>query len=583
MRSERPSQRVTLGEPFVARVRDALPKAFDRVDELVAALIVAYVVVMSFRRLAYGVDWADESFAYAITQRYALGDRPFVDEFNLRQSAGLIITPFYWLYMKMTGGTDGIVFYLRVLFFILQMGVGFSVYELAEKRIPRAFALVAGALPVAFIPFSMPCANYNNLGSMFLALGIMVGVRGFLEKNSSTLRWAGIFQALSCVAYPPNTVAVAVFGVCTRFLPDRPLAKEKPWRAAIDWVIGVAIVAIPFALILGPHVMSGVRSALDYEGQTTRPRGWEKATGEWNALVKFSPAAPATAVTALVAWVFGKQAPKARIFLASVMIAWTAYFFSEPYVDIRYTHVLTLHISVYIGLLAVVLVALLDWGEMARVFLFAAWIPSAIAGFLAAFASDNGQIMNGGLGLFTACILACIVTPMIAAAPDGTLDLSRRVVGIVAIGFVSITMVKVNYLATYSDGPVTPELERVRFGPFRSLRAPPQKVQRTEELTQELRAVMPKNGVMLSYYDNPGPYLMVPSRPGVQTVWTDRRAHLELLVPYYKRRVTGQGVAVVINGAKGTCPLLESYVEDPARLLKDGGWYRIYREPAPGE
>lgn len=568
-------------EPAQVALRDRAIALLPRIDEMIAVVIVGYVLVMSFKRMTYGVDWADESFAYAITQRYALGDLPFKDEFNLRQTAGLITTPFYWIYLKVMGGTDGIVYYLRVLYFLLQLGVGFAVYELAEKRIPRAIALVAAVIPVAYIPFSMPCPNYNNLGAMFLALGTFVGLRGFLEGSTKTLRWAGLFQALACVAYPPNAVGVFVFGLCTRLHPDRPQAKEKPWAASIQWLIGIAIIGVPFALILAPNVMKGVKNALDYEGQTTHARGWDKAKGLYAAYVHLSPAAPVTVVTGFVAWLFGQRVPKARLYLASAMIAWISYTFSEALPDMRHIHVLTLHTSVYTGSLAIVFIFFLDWKKIGRTVLFTVWIPSAIAGFFSAFASDNGQIMNGGLGLFAACLLCCVIAPMAAETGGAPLDLPQRLAGVLAIGFVSLTMVAVNYAWTYSDGAVAPDMERVKIGPYRSLKAGVTKVRRTEELTRELRAVMPPGGIMLSYYDNPGPYLMVPSRPGVPTVWTDRRARLSLLVPYYKKRVTGQGVAIVITGNAGTSPELESYVEQPDRLLKDGGWYRIYREPAP--
>lgn len=561
----------------LARAKELVP----RLDEAVAAVILAYVVVMSFRRLAYGVDWADESFAYAITQRYALGEHPFVDEFNLRQSAGLLTVPFYWAYLKIVGQTDGIVYFLRVLFFLLQLGVGFATYELAEKRSTRSFALVAAAVPIAFIPFSMPCANYNSLGAMFLALGTLVGVRGFLEKNVRTLRWAGLLHGIACVAYPPNAVAVTLFALSTRFHPDRPEAEEKPWKASIEWLIGVAIVAIPFALILGPGVFKGVQKALEYEGMTTRARGLDKAKGIYTSFVHFSPASPASVVTLVVAFMFGRQYPKAKIWIAAVSIGWVAYSFSEALPDMKWIHVLTLYISIYLGALAIVFIALLDWKKVGRTVLFTAWIPSMVAGCLSAFASDNVHCMNGGLGCLTACIICVVIAPMAAETPDAPLGLPQRIAGVLAIGFVSTTIVSVNYAWTYSDGPVVPELDRVRIGPYRGLRAPSPKVHRTEELTREIRAVLKPGDVMLSYYDNPGPYLMTPSVPGVQTVWTDRRARLALLLPYYQRKVTGRGIALVMTGSSGTCIELESYVEQSDRLLKDGGWYRIYREPAP--
>jgi hypothetical protein len=53
------------------------------------------------------------------------------------------------------------------------------------------------------------------------------------------------------------------------------------------------------------------------------------------------------------------------------------------------------------------------------------------------------------------------------------------------------------------------------------------------------------------------------------------------MLPYWQTRRTGQGIVLVLSGNTGVSPELESLVEDPARLLKDRGWFKVYREPPP--
>ena len=67
----------------------------------------------------------------------------------------------------------------------------------------------------------------------------------------------------------------------------------------------------------------------------------------------------------------------------------------------------------------------------------------------------------------------------------------------------------------------------------------------------------------------------------MRNCWTDSRARLPLLLPYYTKHRTGDGVVLVISGMTGVSRELEALVEDKSRLLKDGGWFKLYREPPP--
>ena len=255
-------------------------------------------------------------------------------------------------------------------------------------------------------------------------------------------------------------------------------------------------------------------------------------------------------------------------------------------------HTLTLHISIYVGLLTGFFALFLQRGTVQRTILLAAWVPSVIAGLITATASDNFGCMNSGIGLFAASVLAMVVVPMAIEAPRRVDDAGRvsggevlngpaRLGMVLVIAALPLTALSVNAANTYSDGPTSGEMMRTKIGPFRGLKGTPAKVTRVEELSRELRGMVTPGDHMLSYYDFPGAYLMTASRPGLQTVWTDRRAKLGPMLPYWGRHRTGQGVVMVITGSSGTSPELEALVEVPERLLKDRGWFKVYREPPP--
>lgn len=574
-----PADRRDLLGPRARRTRELLSRT--SADEVIASLFLAWVIFVSYKRLAYGVDFADESFAVAITQRYALGDRPYIDELNLRQTASLLPVPFYWAYLRIVGSTDGVVHFLRVLFMAVQCGVAISVYRFAERRIPRALAIVAAASVIGFVPFCVPMCNYNNLGTMMLAQGAFVGLRGLLDdKRPRTMVLAGVFHGIACIAYPPLTVAVICFWAATRFLPGRPEAASRPWRSFLAFGLGLVIVAVPFLLMIGPG-LPGLRQSLHYEGMTTRPRTLDKVKGVLQSLAQLSPAAPTSLTTLAVAGLVAKQVRDARKYVLAAVVLFIAYSFSESPPELARlipAFTLSLHLAIYFGLLGGFFLLFLPRGSERQTLFWAGWMPAVVGGLVMASASDNVGCMNGGLGLFPAALLAMIAAPM---AANVTKPAAGRLVAVAVMASIPFAMVSVGQGVTYSDGPIVPTMVRVRTGPFRGMFGTAQKAAHAEELTREIRALVQPGDTMLSYYDFPGAYLSVPARPGLQTVWTDRRAKLDVLLPYYQAHRTGRGFALVITGSQGTSPTLEALVESPDRLVVDRGWFRIYREPPP--
>jgi hypothetical protein len=554
-----------------------------RIDEVAACLLAAAIAVVSFWRLRFGVDFTDEAFYAAITHRYALGDVPYLDEYNLRQTASLLTVPPYWLYIKIRGNTDGVVYFLRILYFLIQLGTGWTVFRFAEKRVPRSFAIIAASLSLVFIPFQIPTCSYNNLGAMLFAAGAFTTLRGLLdEPRPSVFMTGGVLHGLACVAYPPMGIPVALFALTTHLARPKPEGQEtrrQRWAPLLRYMVGLCGVGLLLGVLLLPGLLHhGVSQALNYEHMTTMVRNSDKARDVLKAVQATVPGGPGWLATLGVLGLVVKQYEKLRPYVLAALVLWFAYYFWDKPPGVV-PSLNSIYVTIYFGLLAGFFILLIQPSTLSRTLALAMWAPSVLAGFISGFATANGGCMNSAIGLFAAASLAMVVAPM--SAKVDTLPVVARVAGVLVMSTIPFTMLSVNCTTTYRSGEIASLTAKVRSGPYRGIWSAPDRVRQAEQLDRDVRETIGAAPRMLAYYDIPAPYLSALARPAIPTVWTDSRARLSLLLPYYQQHRTGEGIVVTISGMPNHCPEMEAIAADPKRLLKDGGWYKIYREPPP--
>src|SRR3990167_1511710 len=90
------------------------------------------MISMVVYSLYFGVTPYDEAFYISMPYRFILGDRPFVDEYNISQTAGFFTLPFIKGYLYLKGSTEGIFLFARYLHFfccILLFGLVFLTFK----------------------------------------------------------------------------------------------------------------------------------------------------------------------------------------------------------------------------------------------------------------------------------------------------------------------------------------------------------------------------------------------------------------------------------------------------------------------
>ncbi len=103
----------------------------------------------------------DEPTYSALGYRFSTGTRMFVDEWHISQMFGFLTMPFVWLFMHVTGSTDGVVLFLRFCYLIMSV-VTFLLFMKKYGSYPNAFA--AGLMILLFAPLNMMSLSYNTIG-----------------------------------------------------------------------------------------------------------------------------------------------------------------------------------------------------------------------------------------------------------------------------------------------------------------------------------------------------------------------------------------------------------------------------------
>ncbi|HEX5643730.1 MAG TPA: hypothetical protein VFZ86_15565 [Thermoleophilia bacterium] len=232
----------------------------------IAAVVLAGALGLTWWRLFRGADLVHEAFSVVIPWRWALGDRPFVDEQNLVQTAGLLSYPFFKLYAVL-GGNDvtGLVLYGRHVYLAVSVLAALAVFVLARRSLPSALAALVGAPFVTVLLFETPQLTANTLCALSLTAGAALGAVTVLGGRRRCALAAGVAFGLACVAYPTVLLLAPFVAVFLAFsVGDRsvimlargaPLRESEPtgrraWSALSAWALGVAGVVIPVCALV---------------------------------------------------------------------------------------------------------------------------------------------------------------------------------------------------------------------------------------------------------------------------------------------------------------------------------------------
>lgn len=496
-------------------------------------VIALIAILISFVRLFFGIDFTDESFYVAMPYRFLLGDRPFIDEVNITQTAALLLYPFTKVFYLLTNKLDGLVLYVRLLYFLLFCIVGYTTARILRPLTKEAWTLTL-AVVVTFFPFYLPSVSYNTLGVAFLSLSLFLSLSN--KKQYAFL--TGFFSVLSVWSYPPMVAPILL------------LAGILFWERRSQF---------QFALIAASVTAMALLSTLDYDGLLTTLQYSTGAQPVDNSKLK-------VVVTAIWNLILVNSIWLPILFLAFRYRSRNSTLASLPFLLFPCKFYMPLHwasSSLIIGSIGLLFPFFYLFSpRRPRALLLQVWIPSFFAGFITSYTSANFHV-NIGIGLLPGALatLALLTDNIRQINP-----ISRRWVA--ALPYLTVIGIFLNLQrGVFHEDFLRSANTMVHSGPYAGIHTSAKKAKFIKDLRADIQAHADKNTRVLFFPHFPGGYLISELRPQVASVWgcVAGVGLSDFCTTYYDRNNTNRLLAIHIKIIPNTFEFLEAnpYPRDP--------------------
>jgi len=539
--------------------------------------------LLTWLRLFRGMDLRDESFYVLVPWRWALGDKPFVQEQNLAQIPGFVMYPFVKLFAIIRDyDVTGYVLYMRHLYLLMMIGVAVAVFLLLRRLVRWELGALTATVYVTYIFWATPQLSYNTIALAFLTLGAALGAWVvLLGKGRRFALASGAAFGVAVAVYPsllfivPFCAVLFVFAQGRRAAamvaqgafvhppdPDGPPTGRSAWRALSAWVLGGALVLVPLGLVMlsfGPRnlvrswqaTMSGARVLHQLGGAS---KALAVAQGFW----RFITARPDLIVAALLVYLVFLRWPRTgRALLAALPVAlWLAaqrpLLWASGYVQVY--AFMTPFLYLFIPR---------EKRETGARLLIWIWAPAMIAGAMTAYTSAAGYVNSAvGLapaliasGLFLAWALEAVGRPTVPApgpsAPllrpaDGEAGLpsaASRNTGVpwlALVTLVAVVGVTIGFQFQFQqrDVPYRELTSRFSSGPWSGIKVSPDRRRLLDGYAADLRAQARPGDQLLVFNEACGYYLYWKGSIASNTYWMGVTASGQLpqwVISYYRR------------------------------------------------
>ncbi len=167
---------------------------------LLAASLGTFLFVFFLLTAKYGVSAPDECAYYTVPHRLLLGEKLIADEWNVAQLAYLPDLLPFWAFTRVTGGTEGLVLFMRCLF--IAVNTVFYVFLCRKLRRFRIWGILAAFSFSAVILQTIFSITYFTAAPMAAAAFGMLLIIDEREKGVPGLLFCGVLLACAVLEEP---------------------------------------------------------------------------------------------------------------------------------------------------------------------------------------------------------------------------------------------------------------------------------------------------------------------------------------------------------------------------------------------
>lgn len=238
-------------------------KRLTKTDIAAIALLSAGFLFLTISAFFDGTV-PDEAFYSTIPLRIISGDGLFTDEWHLSQLSGVLLYIPVLLFTKITGGTEGIILFMRLLFCLMQASAGAVLYITFRKE--KISAVIISFSFILFSVIGLNTLSYNTMGLALFVLLICTAYSVTTEPSAIKMCLSGtliamfiLCQPLGAIFYITYFLAVCIFAAKKSAVKDS-VPFPLRFRSFLMTVAGILPVFIFFLYILLKN--SGIKNIL---------------------------------------------------------------------------------------------------------------------------------------------------------------------------------------------------------------------------------------------------------------------------------------------------------------------------------
>ena len=170
------------------------------ISDLTAVLLGIFLCALLLATARYGVGMSDEGYYYTVAHRLTLGEHMIADEWNLAQLVHLFNLLPNILYMKLTGGTEGLILFMRYLF--IAVNTVFYGFVYVKLRRWKLWGALAAFLFAAVIQQTLLTIAYFTSAPMAVLAVWLLLAADEKKKSAPKLLFTGLVMACGILIEP---------------------------------------------------------------------------------------------------------------------------------------------------------------------------------------------------------------------------------------------------------------------------------------------------------------------------------------------------------------------------------------------
>lgn len=264
----------------------------ERICTIFTAIIAIIIIVALVWRIQCSISYYDETFNIYISYLTAvLGKRHLVENGYIFSMGDIFNLPFVYLFYRFTGGTEGIVLFIRFVYLGFNLVLSGVFYFIFRKQYDKKILLLFGLIFITFFPGGMYTVSYDTAALFFSLLGgiLLLGSEMQGNEKSGLYRYfAGLCHACMVYSYPlmAGVIALLFIGNTIYHIKEDKMKLKELWRYWLPYFLGgMTIITIFLIYVLYVGWENVIFFQAGYLQNATYGRGLAETTPVTNVTV----------------------------------------------------------------------------------------------------------------------------------------------------------------------------------------------------------------------------------------------------------------------------------------------------------